>query len=461
VDHHRRGEQVALVVDTREQTAELNAAIRERLVRAGRVDDARVVTTRAGQRIGAGDRVATRRNDRHLGVANRDTWTVTAIGRHGQLTVPPADATPGQVTPVVGTPAAVGERVLPADYIAQHVELAYASTAHGVPGDTVAAAHVVIGEHTGAASAYVGMTRGRTANTAHLVATDPAEAREQWITAFGRDRLDLGPGHAAELAAREATRYAQPRPFEQALADLYQAWTTEHRCLARLTLATSRRDLLRKLVGLEAGHADRLAALNANYRQTAIDAQHAQQRADASAAVVTTEADRLRDRLLTAWDAQRDTAHQAARTVLDGPGRFGLRRAAVARASGQLTAWADIWRPHLPTMPSDPHRIADLAAAADDRPRLQAAFDGRARRHAESSHPEHTRMTARHRRRTGGPRPRPIRPGSRPADSRRAGLPASVRPAGPSTRLHSWPTPNGMSPPPNSSSPPPGRASNS
>ena len=42
-----------------------------------------------------------------------------------------------------------------------HVELAYASTAHGVQGDTVTAAHLVIGEHTGAASAYVGMTRGR------------------------------------------------------------------------------------------------------------------------------------------------------------------------------------------------------------------------------------------------------------------------------------------------------------
>ena len=99
--------------------------------------------------------------------------------------------------------------MLPADYVTAHVELAYASTAHGVQGDTVTAAHVVIGEHTGAASAYVGMTRGRTANTAHLVAADLAEAREQWIAVFGRDRADLGPGHAAELAAREAARDRQ------------------------------------------------------------------------------------------------------------------------------------------------------------------------------------------------------------------------------------------------------------
>ncbi|MCU1671778.1 MAG: TrwC relaxase, partial [Blastococcus sp.] len=44
-----------------------------------------------------------------------------------------------------------------------------------------------------------------------LVAADAAEARAQWIAVFGRDRADLGPGHAAELAAREATRNRQDR----------------------------------------------------------------------------------------------------------------------------------------------------------------------------------------------------------------------------------------------------------
>ncbi len=78
--------------------------------------------------------------------------------------------------------------MLPRDYVASYVELAYAATAHRVQGDTVPTAHVVIGEHTGAASAYVGVTRGRTANTAHLVAADLADARDQWIAVFGRDR---------------------------------------------------------------------------------------------------------------------------------------------------------------------------------------------------------------------------------------------------------------------------------
>nr|WP_240619415.1 MobF family relaxase [Blastococcus sp. TF02-8] len=203
-----RAADVAVVADTREQVNELNAAIRDRLVPDGRVDDVRVVTTRAGQRIGAGDRIATRRNDRDLEVANRDTWTVTAVGRRGGLLVTAGTAT-GDVSPGDVTPAGAPVRVLPADYVTQHVELAYASTAYGVQGDTVPTAHVVIGDQTGAASAYVGMTRGRLSNTAHLVAADVAEARALWIAVFGRDRADLGPGHAAELAAHEAARDRQ------------------------------------------------------------------------------------------------------------------------------------------------------------------------------------------------------------------------------------------------------------
>jgi exodeoxyribonuclease V alpha subunit len=81
---------VAVVVDTREQAGAFNTAIRDRLVADGRVDDGRPVATRAGQRIGVGDRIATRRNDRTLGVANRDSWTVTAVGPRGELTVIPA-----------------------------------------------------------------------------------------------------------------------------------------------------------------------------------------------------------------------------------------------------------------------------------------------------------------------------------------------------------------------------------
>ena len=52
-----------------------------------------------------------------------------------------------------------GERTLPSEYVAQHVELAYATTAYGAQGETVETAHLLLGEMTSAASAYVGMTR--------------------------------------------------------------------------------------------------------------------------------------------------------------------------------------------------------------------------------------------------------------------------------------------------------------
>ncbi|MEX5720342.1 MobF family relaxase [Geodermatophilus maliterrae] len=391
---YRVGEQVAVVVDTREQAAELSAAIRDRLVTDGQVDDTRIVTTRSGQRIGVGDRVATRRNDRDLSVANRDTWTVTAVGQGGCLTVIPADVTPINAVPSGVTPARVGERVLPAGYVTSHVELAYASTAHGAQGDTVLTGHLVVGEHTGAASAYVGMTRGRTANTAHLIATDPDQAREQWIAVFDRDRADLGPGHAAQLAAAEAARYATSRPLDRVLADLHAAWTVEQRCLDHLAALEPWCDALRQAVVLETPHSGELARLDADSRQASLAAQQATQRVQAAGAALAEAADRIREGLLATWDAERGAARAAARAVLDGPGWWGLKRAPVTRAGEQLAGWADRWRPHLPGLPTDIEQLARVADRFDDRPALWRAFDTPARRAAEQQHPEQPGLCA-------------------------------------------------------------------
>ncbi|WP_336033531.1 MobF family relaxase [Geodermatophilus sp. FMUSA9-8] len=386
---------VAVVVDTREQAADLNAAIRDRLVADGRVDDTGAVSTRAGQRIGAGDRITTRRNDRDLGVANRDTWAVTAVDEAGWLLVTPTedrpigDVTPGLVIPRAVTPGGARERVLSAAYVTSHVELAYASTAHGVQGDTVLAAHMVVGEHTGAASAYVGMTRGRCANTAHLVAADPAEAREQWIAVFARDRADLGPGHAAALAAAEAARYAPARPLDDALGDLRRACTAEQRVLDQLAFWQRLQATYQRQVTTDADGAAVMSAAETVHRSAARDAADARQQVEAVGALVDATADRIHGDLLTRWDADRTGAAHAARTVADGPGRLGLRRAAVVRAAGQLNAWAGRWRPHLPDLPTDPQALAEVAGSADDRPTLEAALSAAARRAAERAHPQH------------------------------------------------------------------------
>jgi conjugative relaxase-like TrwC/TraI family protein len=184
-----------VIADTREQTTHLNATIRDH---HQPVAGPSIATTR-GEQIGLGDHVATRRNDPALGVANRQTWVVTGLGDDGSLIVHGHGR----------------DHHLPADYVQTHVELAYATTAYGAQGETVDSAHVVIGETTGAATAYVGMTRGRDHNTAHLVAEDLEDARKQWIQVFARDRADLGPTHARQHAIAEIDRYGPdppPRP---------------------------------------------------------------------------------------------------------------------------------------------------------------------------------------------------------------------------------------------------------
>lgn len=198
---HRAGRsEFLMIADTREQTAALNGAIRDRLVETGHVDDMRTITNQAGERIGVGDRVTTRHNDRHLGVANRDTWTLTAIS---DLHLALRDRR-GEV------------RSVPAAYAVKHLELAYATTVYGAQGETTGTGHLVLGEHTSAASAYVGMTRGREANIAHLVATDLDDAHHQWDQTLSRERADLGPTIAGHRAAEAVERYGPNRPLRPA-----------------------------------------------------------------------------------------------------------------------------------------------------------------------------------------------------------------------------------------------------
>ena len=202
-----------VIADTRDQVSALNAAIRDHRhcadaqsgeqsgERAGeaiarRGERTGEPVTRRGERIGLGDRVATRRNDRGLAVANRDTWTVAGISDDGALHVS----------------GRAGDRTLPAEYVREHVELAYATTAYGAQGETVDTAHLALGETTGAASAYVGMTRGRHRNIAHLVAESVDDARSQWVDVFSRDRADLGTRHAAARAADDIERYGPRAP---------------------------------------------------------------------------------------------------------------------------------------------------------------------------------------------------------------------------------------------------------
>ena len=110
----------------------------------------------AGVSVFVGDVVVARQNRRDLmttkgvSVANRHTFTVTAIAADGGLTV--AGAT-GTVT-------------LPPEYVAGHVQPAYASTVHGAQGRTADRSITIVEPATDHHGFYAAMTRGRHSNIA-------------------------------------------------------------------------------------------------------------------------------------------------------------------------------------------------------------------------------------------------------------------------------------------------------
>jgi hypothetical protein len=151
-----------MVAADRATVRTLNERARAERVTAGVVHPVGVAL-HDGLTAGVGDRIVTRHNERRLPVAsgwvkNGDTWTVTEVTVNGGLVV---------------TRAAGGRPVqLPPAYVASHVELGYATTAHRAQGATVDTAHAVVaGAGTSREVLYVMLTRGREANHVY-VATD-------------------------------------------------------------------------------------------------------------------------------------------------------------------------------------------------------------------------------------------------------------------------------------------------
>ena len=369
-----------IVADTREQTAVLNGFIRDRLVATGHVDDSRAVATNAGERLGVGDRVATRRNDRDLSVSNRDTWTITAVGADGSLTLRGRRATE--------------LRSIPAAYAREHVELAYATTVYGAQGETTRAGHLMLGEHTSAASAYVAMTRGRDDNIAHLVADDEADALRQWEQVFARDRADLGPAAAAQQAADDIERYGTQQParrLEEVLGDLRAAWSRQadlheqHQRLAR-----DRGDL-QQAVDIRARYApacDRLRDDETKARRSWLQARGRVDDLDAALPVETAD---LRARVRSAWFQELPQAQRAADTVREGAGRLGQRRRQFRDAHADLTAFAERWHLVLADLPTDPAELAIEVPWLHGR-RVEDQIGGFVAQQVAAAHPDAERI---------------------------------------------------------------------
>lgn len=172
--------QASLLVAGDTHTVEaLNTRAHEDRVAAGLVSAEGVALGPAGARghVGVGDRIVTRRNNRNLAVPghghvrNGSLWTVAATSADGSLTVSPADR---HVTHGC-EPDPASLVTLPTQYVAEHVDLGYATTAHRAQGLTVDACHTLIGPSLSREALYVAMTRGREANIAY-VATDAVDA---------------------------------------------------------------------------------------------------------------------------------------------------------------------------------------------------------------------------------------------------------------------------------------------
>lgn len=211
-DEHA-GLQSLLIAGENSTVTDLNRRARADRVAAGEVEDDGV-SLRDGTIAGVGDRIITRENRRRLvagkgWVKNGDTWHVQAVHGDGSLSVRRAKGR-GTIT-------------LPAGYVADHVELAYAVTAHRAQGATVDTAHALV---TGAAMMrellYVAMTRARWSNTAYVVtdvdeeerhlrdADDPAPtARSVLTTVLRRQGAALSAGETARAEAEKSLSIGQ------------------------------------------------------------------------------------------------------------------------------------------------------------------------------------------------------------------------------------------------------------
>jgi len=138
-------------VDTR-TVNHLNARARAERILTGDVARDGGVTLHDGLIAGQGDRIVTRRNNRRLKapdgghVRNGALWDITAVLPGGALLARPAGA--ARLDDVACSGAVVR---LPATYVAEHVELGYATTTARSQGVTVDESHTIAGTGMGPA----------------------------------------------------------------------------------------------------------------------------------------------------------------------------------------------------------------------------------------------------------------------------------------------------------------------
>jgi hypothetical protein len=236
---HLRGKDVLLLAGSNAEAADLSRRVQVKLTRIGTVGPSQAALS-DGNHAGVGDLVRARLNTEidagGRSLNNRDTLQVTAFrGPDAEVRRQRLDGT------------WTGTFRVPRSYLARNAELAYAGNVHVAQGRTVDTAHLLVAGTLSRQALYVGMTRGRESNTAHVVTGKTAPPRHKpyqqaapesvLANVMQRDDGDLsateqirqaqdwagGTGHLLNLWSA-AIRQAQPSDIDEQI----KARLTEH-----------------------------------------------------------------------------------------------------------------------------------------------------------------------------------------------------------------------------------------
>jgi conjugative relaxase-like TrwC/TraI family protein len=244
-DDIEAGKSSLMIAGDSATVAELNRRARIARVAEGTVSDSGLVIAE-GQRAGVGDEIVTRQNNRSLTtgrswVKNGDRFVVSATNPDGSMAVRRGNG---------------AEVTLPADYVAQHVELAYATTSYRSQGRTVDTTHSLVSPTTTREVLYVAATRGRESNMLYVdTCFDPDPATGHHGTLAQQSVREVLAGvlanEGADLSAHETVERAQRH------IDDFSVLAAEYETLARAAQQQRWDDLLGRS-GLEPQHLEQV-----------------------------------------------------------------------------------------------------------------------------------------------------------------------------------------------------------
>jgi hypothetical protein len=221
VADHLRGKDTLLLAGTNEEAADLARRVQARLIEHGKVAVGSYQAQAPladGNTAHPGDLIRARLNTTidaaGRTLANRDTLKITAIrGAAVEARRQRLDRT------------WTGRFWLPAAYLASSAELGYAGNIHVAEGRTADTGHLLVDPSLSRQSHYVGMTRGREANTAYVVTGNTApEGHEPYEQATPEAVLaTVMARDDAELSAIEHIREGQE--WAAGTGHLLNLWT--------------------------------------------------------------------------------------------------------------------------------------------------------------------------------------------------------------------------------------------